>query len=350
MRGARGSTASPAATRCTRSRSGSRGRARWCWPWLRWALLRDRRQRWPVLGLLAVVGVSGGTVYGLLSPVMGRAPMLDVSNNIRFLTVLCFGVAAMAGLGLDRLLAREPRRDRSGPLSQGLLACGVGLAVAGLGLAVAAVVFREDELRDLLPEIDGRIGFWVATGVLAVVAGGRVLRRPPHRHRPDAPIAGRLRGRGPAGGGALRLALQPPGAPSQSPPASSTIDWLRANVGEGSVAAAGLELIPNVASGLPPARPPGRGHPPQPPPPLLLDRRRPRLRRQLPLHRVQPARRPLAGGGRRDPLPHAPATASCPGPSPSSRVPAPPWPRSRAPAPSSSPPPRRWPWPTRTRR
>ena len=34
-RGARGSTAIPAATRCTRSRSGSRGRGPWCWRWRR---------------------------------------------------------------------------------------------------------------------------------------------------------------------------------------------------------------------------------------------------------------------------------------------------------------------------
>ena len=209
-------------------------------------LVRDRRQRWPVLALLAVIGVSGGTIYGLLSPVMGRAPMLDVSNNIRFLTVLCFAVAAMAGLGLDRLLAREPRRERPGLLAQGLLAVG-GLAAAGLGLAVAAVVLREDKLRDLLPEFDGRIGFWVATGALAVAAGA-------------AFYGARRTGAGPApvAAGFVAVALLEavlfawpynPRVPlSQSPPASSTIEWLQANLGEGSVAAAGLELIPNVAS------------------------------------------------------------------------------------------------------
>ncbi len=193
-------------------------------------LLRDRRRRWPVLALLAVVGVSGGTVYGLLSPVVGRAPMLDVSNNIRFLTVLCFAVAALAGLGLDRLLAREPRRERPGVLGQGLLGVG-GLAVAGLGVAVAEMVLRPGSLHSVLPEIDGRIGFWVATGGLAVVAAAgfvavalleAVLFAWPYN--PRVPLA-------------------------QSPPSSPTIDWLEANVGDGSVAAAGLEFIPNVASG-----------------------------------------------------------------------------------------------------
>ena len=209
------------------------------------ALVGDRRLRWPVLALLAVLGVSAGTVYGPLAPLAGRTPMLDVSNNIRLLTVMCFGVAAMAGLGLDRLLSRPPRRT-SARMSRVLMGAG-STATAALGLAVAAVVFRADELGDLLPEIDGRIGFWVATGVLAVVAGAAFYGA----RRVGAPAPA-------VAGGFLAVALLEavlfawpynPRVPlSESPPASATIDWLRANVGPGSVAAAGLELIPNVAS------------------------------------------------------------------------------------------------------
>jgi hypothetical protein len=209
------------------------------------ALVRDRRLRWRVLALLAVLAVSAGTVYGPLAPLVGRAPLLDVSNNIRFLTVVCFAVAALAGLGLDRLLSVAPRWKR--PSLAGVMV-GVGaVAVAGLGLAVAAVVFREDRLGDLLPEVDGRIGFWVATGVLAVAAAAAFYG------------ARRLGARASVvAGGFVAVALleavlfawpyNPRVPRSQAPPASSTIEWLRANLGGGSVAAAGLELIPNVAS------------------------------------------------------------------------------------------------------
>jgi hypothetical protein len=208
-------------------------------------LVRDRQLRWRVLALLAVVGVSAGTVYGPLSPLVGRTPMLDVSNNIRFLTVLCFAVAALAGLGLDRLLTREPR-SRSEGASRALLGLG-GVATAALALGLAAVVFREDTLRDVLPEVDGRIGFWVATGVAAVVAAAAFYGA--RRTGARASVVA---------GGFVAVALleavlfawpyNPRVPVAQSPPASATIDWLRANVGGGSVAAAGLELIPNVAS------------------------------------------------------------------------------------------------------
>jgi len=207
-------------------------------------LVRDRRLRWPVLALLAVLGLSAGTVYGPLSPVVGRTPMLDVSNNIRFLTLMCLAVAALAGLGLDRLLARTPRSE-SRRRSRLLLGTGT-VAVVGLLLAVAAVVFRENELRDLLPEVDGRIGFWVATGVAAVVAA-------------VAFYGARRSGAGTSvvAAGFLTVCLleavlfawpyNPRVPPSESPPASPTIEWLQENVGGGSVAAVGLELIPNVS-------------------------------------------------------------------------------------------------------
>jgi len=106
---------------------------------------------------------------------------------------------------------------------------------------------REEKLRDLLPVVDGRIGFWVATGVVAV-AGGAAFYGARRTGARASVVAG----------GFVAISLleavlfawpyNPRVPPSQSPPASTTIEWLQDNIGEGSVAAAGLELIPNVAS------------------------------------------------------------------------------------------------------
>lgn len=209
------------------------------------AMLRRRERRWEVLAVLGVLALSAGTIYGVLSPAVGRTPLLDVANNIRFLTTACFAVAALGGLGLDHLLSRAPRRETLN-ISRALLAI-AGVMITGLAVAIALLVVKRAEIDSVLPDVDGRIGFWVATGVAAALAAAALYgaRRAGAATRPVA-------------GGFLAVALMEavlfawpynPRLPTnQVLPPSTTIDWLRTNVGDGSVAATGLELIPNVAS------------------------------------------------------------------------------------------------------
>lgn len=207
-------------------------------------LLRGR-WRWETGALVAVVAVSVGTIYGVLSPLAGRTPMLAVANNVRFFTVACFGVAALAGLGLDRLLAKEPRRSRPA-LSRAMVGAGM-VALAALVVAAILVAVDREGLRDLLPTFRGRIGFWLATGAVAGVCAVAFLLARRFGAAPTWVV-----------GGFAALALleavlfafpyNPRVRPSQAPPASPAIEWLRQNLGDGSVAARGLDLIPNTAS------------------------------------------------------------------------------------------------------
>ena len=141
-----------------------------------------RRQRSAAVGLLTVMLVAAGTVYGPLSPIIGRLPVLAVSNNVRLVAVVCLGVAVLGGLGVEAILS--PRPARSARLGGVTIAVGA-LALAGLAVASYLALTRRGAVDGMLPSVHGNIGFWVAVAGLSVVAAG-------------AFIAAGLRGAGPA--------------------------------------------------------------------------------------------------------------------------------------------------------
>lgn len=206
-----------------------------------------RRPRSEKVALALLAGTSAAVVYGLLSPVAGRFPLLSVANNVRFLVVATFSVAALGALGVDALLTRPaPPRRRPGQLGASLLACA---ALSALLVAAALVDRRGAGINDMVPVIGGHIGFWVVVGAIsAAAAAGFVIA---------AEVGGNARR---AAGGLVALALaegllfaypyNPRVPSSEVPPASEAVDWLVARANRGSVAALGLDLLPNLSAGL----------------------------------------------------------------------------------------------------
>ncbi|HEX8769891.1 MAG TPA: YfhO family protein, partial [Acidimicrobiales bacterium] len=127
-----------------------------------------RTQTWEKAALVTVAVLCGCVVYGPLSSLAGSAPLLSVSNNSRFLVVLIFVVAALAGLGLDDVLAWAATTRRSLVLPRtGALVIGIATLV-GLSATVVIMFERPHDLRDLLPTFRDYLGFWVLAGLLAV--------------------------------------------------------------------------------------------------------------------------------------------------------------------------------------
>lgn len=203
-----------------------------------------RRERSAAIALVGIGTVAAAIVYGPLSPIVGRLPVLGTSNNERLLVVICFSIAALGGLGLDGLLQARPWRV-VGALAHaywvGITAVLVVVA-AGLGLAISG-----QGVDHLLPGYHSYIGFWVAVGVVSV---GAAL----------AFVAAGLFG-GPrrvAATGLCALALAEaaifagpfnPREPLNSvPPPSPSVAWLQAHAGARPVAALGTVLIPETAS------------------------------------------------------------------------------------------------------
>ncbi|HUQ63938.1 MAG TPA: YfhO family protein [Acidimicrobiales bacterium] len=208
---------------------------------------RIRRKRTWEKGALVAVGVlCGAVVYGPLSSLAGSSPLLSVSNNSRFLVVLIFVVAALAGLGLDDALAAAAPARRSLRLPRaGALALS-GLALLGLGATVFIMFEWPHDLRDLLPTFRDYLGFWVLAGLLAVVGAVALI------------AARRLGANETAvGAGFVAIALleaalfafpyNPRVPPSEVFPPSSTMAWLGENARGGYVASLGLDLIPDLS-------------------------------------------------------------------------------------------------------
>ena len=87
------------------------------------------------------------------------------------LVVICLGMAAFAGLGLQALLELQPRWPRARTLAPGWALLGVGAAalmgVIALGLVLAA---QDKGVDGLLPAWQGNIGFWVLVAGLSLLA------------------------------------------------------------------------------------------------------------------------------------------------------------------------------------
>jgi hypothetical protein len=206
-----------------------------------WAWTRERSV---AIALVGIGLISAGIVYGPLTPLSGRLPGLGNSNNQRLLLVLCFCVAALGGLGLDGLL-QAPRRWS---IAAGGAAFWIGVAglvaTGGAGLAVVAWGRRVDEL---LPSYHSYIGFWLAVGVVSLVASVAFA------------ISGLVSDKRQwAAGGLCALALveaalfagpfNPREPVDAVPPPSPSINWLQAHAGGHAVAALGTMLIPETAS------------------------------------------------------------------------------------------------------
>jgi hypothetical protein len=144
-----------------------------------WTGLRRRSN--PAIALLATLLLSLGMVYGALSPLAGRLPVLASTINTRFILTACIAVAALAGLGLGELTRPSDDRSRRRGMHVALLGVGGGglLGVALLGLLLFAKRARVDSL---LGHADGVIFFWVllaltsGTAAIALVIASRASR------------------------------------------------------------------------------------------------------------------------------------------------------------------------------
>ncbi|GAC1337336.1 MAG: hypothetical protein NVSMB29_01520 [Candidatus Dormibacteria bacterium] len=197
-------------------------------------------------GLLLAGGLlfSVLTVYGVITPVVGHLPGFNASNNGRLTALACFCAAALAGCGLELLLRRRPLRlPRRAALAPLALAA---LGIAGLAICALILKRKGAGVDTLLGSIHGQIGFWAVVCALSLGAGACLF------------TAGMMGSVGPwVAGGFFTLALaeaslfaapfQPRTAPSDNPPPSAAVDWLRARSGNDKLAAPGLAMFPNLS-------------------------------------------------------------------------------------------------------
>lgn len=207
-----------------------------------------RSQRSVALGLGAPVLLAAGVVYGPLSQLAGRLPLLSTSSGPRMLVVICLGMAAFAGLGFQGVVDMRSRWSARWSVAGAWVLLGAGVAalagVVALGLILAA---QSGGVDRLLPAWHGRIGFWILLAAVSVVAALCFL---------GAAALGRGRSGGAAGLACLVLAeaaifagpFQPRVPLADDPPPSTAMAWLKAHTGDGAVAAQALELIPNLST------------------------------------------------------------------------------------------------------
>ncbi len=131
--------------------------------WRSWIAARS-----VAVGLGGIGLLSAGIAYGPLTPIAGRLPGLSVSGNERLIAVVCFVLAAAAGLGLDALLSMKPVRRPSRAL--GLFGAGAValLGIAGCALLLLARGARVDQLLPAGPR--GYLGFWLLVAALSLAA------------------------------------------------------------------------------------------------------------------------------------------------------------------------------------
>ncbi|MBO0730577.1 MAG: YfhO family protein [Acidimicrobiaceae bacterium] len=203
---------------------------------------RDR----PTSIALAVVGFVGvATVYGALTPALGRLPGFASVPSERMLMLPCFVVACLGGIGLDGL-ARRPVRVGLNP--RGLVASAVGFGALGVVL-VAAVLFglRGSGVDSLGPVLhQGWVTFWVAFAAACLV-GAVGLATAAWFGMPRRAVSG-----------LALLALveaavfagpyQPRLPASEVPPHSAAMDWLVAHAGERTIAADSYAVPPETAA------------------------------------------------------------------------------------------------------
>ena len=172
--------------------------------------------------------VSAGTVYGLLSPVVGRLPLLSATLNTRFIAVLCLVLAALAGVGVETIAQRPTFLRPSGRL----LAAAGATGLAGLALAAVVLRLRGSGVDSAYGTVRGYLAFWV---FVAATSAGAVPCRASPPWRCSRAFSS-------------RLLTTPRVPPPEVPPRSAVVDWLRANAGDHAIAATSNVLIPDTAT------------------------------------------------------------------------------------------------------
>ncbi len=202
-----------------------------------------RRQRSVAVALVGLALIGVGIVYGPLSPIVGRLPILSVSNNVRLIALVCFCVAVFGGLGLEVVSSASVRPSR----------VGVGLVMGGSAALVALaggwiLLYRmRGRVDSLLPAVGNQIGFWLAIAAMSLLCA--ILF-----------AAAGTRGGAPrlSSTGLVLLAVveamlfawpfNPMIPRSEVPPASQAMDWLQSHAGAGEVAAVYSAAIPESAT------------------------------------------------------------------------------------------------------
>jgi hypothetical protein len=207
-----------------------------------------RGRRSVAVALVIPVVLAAGVVYGPLSQVAGHLPLLSSSGNTRMLVVICFGMAAFAGLGFQAVADMRARRAFSWSARAAWALLGAG-AAALVGVVVMGLILAAQgrAVDGLLPSWLGNIGFWVLEAGLSLVATLCFL---------GAAALGRGASGAAAGLACVVLAeaaifagpFQPRVPLANDPPPSAAMAWLQSHVGDGAVAAPALTMIPNLAT------------------------------------------------------------------------------------------------------
>ena len=193
---------------------------------------------------LAVVGaVAAAIVYGVLTPVSGRLPLLANADNARMTMVICFCVAALGGIGLDAIVRGAVWRPDRVLAMAGWLggAALVAFALTALGFAV-----KGQAVERLLPPVHAYAGFWLLTGLLSAGAAAGLAA---------GALFGGNRRWAPTCLAALvileallfAIPFNPREPLNAVPPPTPAIAWLQANAGYHPVGALGTTLIPETS-------------------------------------------------------------------------------------------------------
>lgn len=205
-----------------------------------------RRHRSVVVTLGVAALVLVGVIYGPLTPLVAHLPLLSSANSVRMLVDLCLVLAVLAGLGLDGLLAWEPRRTAPRWLGGGVLGAGIAAvaALAALGLVLAA---RGAGVDSMLPRIHGQIGFWAVVAMVSAL-GAVALIGSFFAGAPRQAAASGLAVMALVEGAIFAGPFQPQVPTGDVPPPSAAISWLQGHAGGSAVAGEGLSLIPDTAA------------------------------------------------------------------------------------------------------
>lgn len=202
-----------------------------------------QRVRSAALALAAIGLVAAGTVYGPLTPIIGRLPVLSLTPNNRMTVVMCFVVAVLGGLGVQQLEDRQ--RERPGVTGVMLATIGAA-AIAGLTVMAYLLFSRRTAVDTMFPHLH-YFGFWVIVAGLSITGAGALI------------LAGAWRGasRVAVAGVAAMVVVEaaifagpynPKVSPVDVPPGSTAMTQLRQLAGDRSVVGIRSAGIPESLS------------------------------------------------------------------------------------------------------
>ncbi|HKF77848.1 MAG TPA: YfhO family protein [Candidatus Dormibacteraeota bacterium] len=136
-----------------------------------------RRRSAPALALVVLTAVALGSVYGPLTGVVGRLPLMSVAILTRMIALGCFTLAALGGLGAQ--VVWDATRPRSTRPATRLLQTGarIGGPVVGIGCLAGIVVgiyldshLGVERAEHLLHPLHGYLTYWLVLAGLALTA------------------------------------------------------------------------------------------------------------------------------------------------------------------------------------